>query len=341
MDPYRKRERLFTVAFLLIVAFTVARTVRHGWIEICGGICGVSLAPYQAPYAPEAYRIGIPALTRWIDILFHFKDATLAPALVDFTSCFLALGTFCCLALEKPGAPRDTVGTRRLTLAMFLVFIQFPIGFLYFHQRNETLSTTLFLALALLALSRAKTNNLWLALLFAATAAQAFCRADVPFIFGVATILLSLFPKPLADFGSRSANLLRGLGITLIAGGIQAYLTFVRFPNKHYGYEGVMVYHLNLNSTPLSLLALALLPFACIGVLLLKHRMRINSVEALVIASSLLYLPIWFTVGLVAEVRIFVPFLLALCIVAARVAASYLATTIPSAAPTSIPEPES
>ena len=324
MNNYLKREKFFTGVFLAIVSFSIARTMRHGWIDLCGGVCPVSLAPYQATYAPEAYRIGVPALTRWLNIALHFKDATISLALVDFVSVFSALIIFSYFAVEAPTSFAGNRYKRLLKLAMFLAFIQFPIGYVYFHQRPETLPATFFIAFALFCLSRARRSPLWMLLLFAETATQAFMRADVPFIFGVATILLSLFPGILSGFGSRSATLIRGFGVTLIAGGIQAYLAFIRFPDKHYGPEHAVVLHLNLNATSLSLLLLSILPFALIAALVILHHIRLSSAEALILTASTIYVPVWFTVGLVAEVRIFVPFLLALCVVAARVSVAYL-----------------
>lgn len=324
LDTYLRRERLFAGAFLLIVSFNLARSIRHGWIEMCGGFCPVSLDAYQATYAPEAYRIGIPNFTRWMNIAFHFHDGTMAGAIIDFLCSFCALSIFCFFAIEGLSATREKVATRIATLAAFLAFIQFPIGFVFFHQRGETLPTTLFIALALLCLSKAKDSGLWLILLYLATACQSFMQADVPFIFGVAVVLLSLFRSPLATFGSRAANLLRGMGVLLVAGGIQAYLQFIRFPDKHYGPEHAVVFKLNLNPTPLGLFVLALLPFALIVVLLIRRTMSLTPAEAIALTASAIYLPVWFTVGLISEVRIFVPFLLALCVVAARVSTSYL-----------------
>jgi hypothetical protein len=327
-NTYLKRERSFAGIFLFIVSFTIARTIRHGSILFCGGPCPVVLYPPESPWAPDVYRVGMNTVTRWINILFHFKDATMATAMIDFVSTFLGLTILCYLAVEGLGALRETLTPRIATFGLFLAFIQFPIGFIYYQGRAETLPTFLFVAVALLCLSKGKdqisNSYLWMLLLFAATAAQSFFRADVPFIVGIATILLSLVPGALADLGSTSGNLLRGAGITLISGGIQAYLKWIRFPNAHYGAEHAIVLKFNLNPTPLSLLALCLLPFVWMAVLVIRRRIHLTSVEKLIVAASAIYLPIWFTMGMATEVRIFVPFLLALCVVAARVSASYL-----------------
>lgn len=327
-DAYFKRERSFAGIFLFIVSFTIARTIRHGSILYCGGPCPVVLYPPQSPWAPDVYRVGVNTVGRWINLLFHFKDATIATAMMDFVSAFVGLAILCSLAVEGLSTLRASIAARIATLGLFLAFIQFPIGFIYYQGRAETLPTFLFVAVALLCLSKGKDQGsngyLWTLLLFAAAAGQSFFRADVPFIVGIASILLSLVPGALADLGTTSMNLLRGAGVTLISGGIQAYLKWVRFPNAHYGAEHAIVLKFNLNPTPLSLLALCLLPFIWMAVLVLRRRIPLTSVEKLIVAASAIYLPIWFTVGMATEVRIFVPFLLPLCVVAARVSAAYL-----------------
>jgi hypothetical protein len=338
-DTYLKRERFFAGTFLLILAFSIARTVRHNWIVLCGGFCPVNLYPPESPWAPDVYRVGIATLTRWINLLFHFKDATISTGIIDFVSAFVALAILCYLAVDGLSTLRESIAARIATLGLFLAFIQFPIGFIYYQQRAETLPTLLFIAVAVLCLSKGRHTSgrgvLWIALLFIATAAQSFFRADVPFIVGIATVLLSLIPGVLDELGSRSSNLLRGVGVTLISGAVQAYLKWIRFPNKPYGSEGAIVLHYNLNATGLSLLALCLAPFLLVAVLAIRRRIHLTSVEVLITTTSAIYLPIWCTVAMITEVRIFVPFLIALCVVAARVSAAYLLskTVLSSPAP--------
>jgi hypothetical protein len=70
--------------------------------------------------------------------------------------------------------------------------------------------------------------------------------------------------------------------------------------------------------------AIAVFPFLVLGAFLIVKRTRLRMVDALAVTAAALYLPLWFAVGIVAEVRIFVPFLLALCMVAARVFGVYV-----------------
>ena len=112
-NTYLKRERSFAGIFLFIVSFTIARTIRHGSILFCGGPCPVVLYPPESPWAPDVYRVGMNTVTRWINILFHFKDATMATAMIDFVSTFLGLTILCYLAVEGLGALRETLAVQK------------------------------------------------------------------------------------------------------------------------------------------------------------------------------------------------------------------------------------
>jgi hypothetical protein len=57
---------------------------------------------------------------------------------------------------------------------------------------------------------------------------------------------------------------------------------------------------------------LALLPFWLLLGLVVSKRYRPGMVTAMLLTSALLYLPLWATVGLLDEVRIFLPFAFAL-----------------------------
>jgi hypothetical protein len=68
------------------------------------------------------------------------------------------------------------------------------------------------------------------------------------------------------------------------------------------------------------------LPFLLFSIVLIVKRPPLNLMDKVVIVSSILYLPLWITVGSVSEVRIYVPFLFALSMVVAKVSASFLSS---------------
>jgi hypothetical protein len=276
-------------------------------------------------YAPDAYRVAIPALGRLLLRMFRLKDPTGVAAALDFFFSFFALYLFYRLATDDSPFPKGERTQRIVIVALFLAFVQFPIAWVVPWRRPETLPSAFFLAFALFCLARARKGIIWSVLLLAAAAWQAFVRFDVAFVFGIALVLLSLGRRTLEEFGSRSSNLLRGICITVIVGAVQGYLQLIRFPHLQY-WPGVDVVQFknNLQLHDLSNCVIALFPFLLLAIFLVMKRIRLQAIDAVVVASSALYFPLWFTVGVAAEVRIYVPFMMALCVVAARVAASFL-----------------
>jgi hypothetical protein len=114
--------------------------------------------------------------------------------------------------------------------------------------------------------------------------------------------------------------------VAVVAAGVQMYLQFIRFPHLAYP-PGTAVVQLSNNLHPHNLwpFGIALLPFLLLGAFLIYRRPPLRSIDVLAVAVAAMYLPLWFTVGRSAEVRIFVPFLMVLCMVAARVFGGYVA----------------
>jgi hypothetical protein len=113
--------------------------------------------------------------------------------------------------------------------------------------------------------------------------------------------------------------------VMVISGTIQAYLQFVRLPHLgHPPNTKIVQFTSNLTIHNLEVFTIALLPYLVFLVFWIIKRAALNHIETAVVVSSVLYLPLWFTVGVISEVRIYVPFLLALSMVVARVSATIL-----------------
>jgi hypothetical protein len=331
-----RRQRTFVRVFLLLVCLVLARFVHDGWVRALSDTARCPPAPGTPVYfpftpaptvlhAPEAYRIAIPALGRLLIRIFHVKSPAYVAATLDFIFAFLALNLFCRLTGADVARAEDGHTERILTPVLFLGFIQFSLVWVVPWQRPETLPSALFLAVSLLSVARAPERGVWSAVLLMAAVCQTFVRSDVAFIFGIALVAFSLTGNASKSLGSRRSNLIKGLSVTLIAGGGEAYLQFVRYPHLHY-WPGtdVIQFRNNLHFHNLSNCVLALLPFLLLGVVVAVKRIRLSGIDTLILISSVLYLALWFTVGIVQEVRIYVPFLLALCVVAARTSALLL-----------------
>jgi hypothetical protein len=313
-----RRERIFVGIFLFAMCLTLAYFVQSAWSA--GENAAVrSDQPVSGLYAPDAYRVAMPALADFLQRV-HPGGRPFMSALCDFCFFFAALFLLYRLTVDDLTPPDVGLLERTTVVAIFLAFLQFPIAWVIPWQRPETAPTALYLAFALFCVSRRSRQGRWFGLLLAATALQSFVRADAPFVFGAALLLLSFGGDRLRPFGSRLSSVLKAGLVAVVAAGGQMYLQFIRFPHLTYP-PGTAVVQLINNLHPHNLwpFGIAVLPFLLLAAFLIDRRPKLRSVDTLAVAAAGLYLPLWFTVGRSAEVRIFVPFMLALCMVAARV----------------------
>jgi hypothetical protein len=299
---------------LIAVCATLARLIHEHWY-----LSAVGRSLFESPanrYAPETYRVAIPALGRLVVHSFHLSNAAAVAAAMDFWFAFFALYLLYRL-LDTQSA--DTPN-RPAAVGLFLAFLCFPIMWVVPWMRIETVPTAFYLASALSLICQSARRAWCTWVLLALTVWQGFVRFDVPFVLGVALVFVSLTKTGEVWFGSRLLSALRGMAMAFLAVMVQLYLQRVRYPNARYEPK-VPIIKLGVNLEPhnLASLLLALLPvFLIAGVFLIK-RPRLNAMDLLTITASALYLPLWLTVGLAAEVRIYVPFLMALSVVAARI----------------------
>jgi hypothetical protein len=323
-----RRERICVCIFLLAVCLTLAYFVRAAWAA-GESPTGRSDQPVAVLYAPDSYRVAMPALA---DVLqrVYAGDRPSMSALCDFCFFFAALFLLYRLTVDDLTPPAAGLLQRTAVVAIFLAFLQFPIAWVVPWQRPETAPTAFYLAFALFCVSRTSQQRIWFVLLLAATVLQGFVRSDVPFVFGIALLLLNLGGDKMRPFGSRLSIALKAGLVAVAAAGVQMYLQFVRFPHLAYP-PGTAVIQLSNNLHPHNLwpFGIALLPFLLLAAFLIYRRPPLRPplrpLDALAVAVAGLYLPLWFTVGRSAEVRIFVPCLMALCMVAARVFGGSLA----------------
>ena len=332
------RERAFVKVFLAAVFLALAHFIHTSYFT--GYSMGVSSLPQPSnlsrpalatAHAPEAYRVAIPALNKFLVRMFHAHDPTAIAAALDFV--FGSIASYLLYRVAVAGFPATgaRMKERLLVVAFFLAFLQLAFPWVVHLQRPETLPSALFLAIALYCLTRSGEGVTWSLVLLAAAAIQGFIRADVPFTFGIGLALASLMGDNLAAFGSRYSTLLKGIGIALVSGAAQAYLQLVRFPHLTYmPGTSVIQFRNNFGLHNLSNCLIAIFPYLALGCLLIIKRVRLDAVDTVVVVVSLVYLPVWFTVGLVDEVRIYVPFLMLLSVVAAKCLTSCILGDEPS-----------
>jgi hypothetical protein len=323
-----KQERFVTGAFLFCLCLQLAHFVHTAWFFYLPQITASPAAHPAVLYAPAAYRLALPFLIGWVGRAFHIHDSAAVMAAFDLITGFIALYLLYRLTVTFSPGEQETPSNRVIRILCFLAVIQFPLAWVVPWQRPETLPSTLFLAISLFSLAHIQTDKRWFLPLMAAALCQAFIRADVPFIFGVAVFLVGLGACFKHEIRAGRQYLIAGALIAFLSAAAQAYLQFIRYPHLSYPPD-TQVIQLRSNLTPhnIEIFILALLPFLLFSIVLIVKRPPLNLMDKVVVVSSILYLPLWFTVGSISEVRIYVPFLFALSMVVAKISASFLSSS--------------
>ena len=262
--------------------------------------------------APWQYRIGVWEVVKWLHRWFHFKayDAlTLIDVLCLALSLWLVLRVLRNFEAYKIASPL----TQWLTTAGVLFLAEYYLVWGHWFQTEDTLPSILFvtLSLALACGEIVRSRVLACLLLVCLGGIQGFIRADVAVVLHTGFFLAVLFNGKAVPLG-RGWQTATSLLAALAAGCVQLYLMLVRFPNARYGPEGVFQLMNNLKPEMWATMLLATLPFWLLLGLIASKRYRPDAVMAMILTSSLLYFPLWATVGLLDEVRIFLPFAFAL-----------------------------
>jgi hypothetical protein len=150
---------------------------------------------------------------------------------------------------------------------------------------------------------------------------QAFVRADVALALHLGVLLVCLTEAGQGFALSRWLQAVTSMVGVMLAVGIQYWLMRRVFPQANYGDTPVLQLFLNLKS-PESLVPflLFLAPFTWTAVMLMRRGYRVGSAEIGMFTGAVIFLGMWVTVGRIAEVRIFLPFALALTPLTAGIA---------------------
>ena len=273
-------------------------------------------------YAPDAYRVGIPILGRAIVVLTQTVHPSWVAAGID-AGFFLLAGSVLYRVVSAGWG--ESAGARRLATAVFLLLIQFPLQWVLPWHRSETMAVAAYLAVALWSVQHSRTSRFWWLILLGATALQATVRTDVPLVLGISLTLVAAMGRG-RSLAPRRAMLAVGAAVAALTLGGQLLLQGVIFPHLSYP-PGVPKIQLgyNLHGHNLAVLATALFPFAVFFFFKSRRWVAADDLSAVVCLSAVLYLLLWFVVGIFAEVRLYVPFLFALSAIVARGAGRHFA----------------
>jgi len=300
--------------------------------------------------APSQYRIGVIDTAYFLARHLHVgMRHTLA--LLDVISGMVAVFALF-LVLQRSAVYRKArVATQWFGAASFIILVQFYLAWLLWYQRPETLPTAAILALALLlvavkppgpesgraiAAGTVGTAGIVLGLLLLAMA-QGFIRADVAFALHLGILLVCLTSAGKGFALPRGVQAGTSMVAMLLALGIQYYLMKRVYPQANYGDTPVLQLFLNLKS-PLAFapFLLFLLPTGWTAVMLTRRLYQVESAGVGIFTAAVIFLGMWVVVGKIAEVRIFLPFALALAPVTAELAIERFVSDAGSEAPAAV-----
>lgn len=265
--------------------------------------------------APQQYRV-LVVRTAWF--LHHHSRLQMrhAFALLDTLSAFGCCFLLLYLMEQTDVFRRSEPVARSLAHASFLFLCGYYLIWLTWYQRPETLPTALGLS-AMLWLSSVIPKNAAVQLAVAtATLAvatvQALIRADVAVAFYSAVAVTSMLPFGARMPQRRSFLLPTSLAAILLAAGTQWVLMHVVYPRATYG--DTAVFQLRYNLSPQSLLTVFVFAAPVFWTAWSAWNSRDSAPVpflTLMLAAGL-FLPLWAIVGRIQEVRIFLPFAIAL-----------------------------
>jgi hypothetical protein len=268
--------------------------------------------------APNQYRIGVIDTAHFLARHTHLGLRHALTA-VDVVAGFIALFALFLVLRRSAVYSEASVGRQWFGAAGFVILVQFYLAWLLWYQRPETLPTAALLAVALvllavkLPLPKPLATIVPVVGLLLLAVAQGFVRADVAFALHVGVLLVCLTPAGNGFALPRGVQSGTSLVAVLVAVGIQYDLMKRMYPQASYGDTPVFQLLLNLRA-PVGYLPFLvfLVPFAWTAAMLARRRYQAEGAGIAMFTAAVIFLGMWVTVGRIREVRIFMPFALAL-----------------------------
>ena len=314
-----------------------AKTIRRLLFVVLIGTCFLNYWEYSKAFhsdpdifnlflrgggnAPQQYRVGVIQLANLMSQ--HSRlGVRHGIALIDCISAFLAVFLLFSLLQRALMARAASRQTQWITYGSYLFLVQLYCSWMFWYQRPETFTTAASAALLLWLLTPhpGLSSRARYPLLLAGTVliafAQGLVRADVVITLQAGVLLICLFTPGEGLALPRWMQAGTSLLAILIAGGVQLYLMRVVYPNAKYG--DIPIFQLKLNVTD----TLRLVPFFLFMTpyfWLLRQwskrppkRSLLDRPSIALLPGSILFLLLWCFLGRLDEVRIMLPFTLAL-----------------------------
>ena len=273
--------------------------------------------------APEQYRIAVKFAAWWM--VQHFGWAfrhgfTLIDVVSSLTAVFLLYDL-----LQRRGSVRAaSVELQWFASAAFIALLFFYLVWVGFgsYFRPETLPNTALAAVMLWLwaswdrITVRKFGHLWVPIgLILASALQGWIRADLAFVLNAGIFVGYLVRQRTGRVQHAGWKLTVSLLCSVIAAGSQLYIMRVKYPHASYGPIPILMIKHDLRQ-PLTFppFLCFMVPIAWTFVRFWRYRNQATGEDSdlgLVI-GSMMYVVLWVVLGKLDEVRIFIPFALAL-----------------------------
>jgi hypothetical protein len=276
------------------------------WMDVVSGTA----------HAPGQYRIGVVDTAYFLARHTHLElRHTLA--VLDVIAGLIAVFTLFLVLRRSPVYRRASLAAEWFGAASFVVLVQFYLAWLLWYQKPETLPTAAMLSLALLLLTVRLPDRLGTIVpvvgLLLLAGVQGFVRADAAFALHAGILVVCLTPAGRRFALPRWLQAGTSLVAAVLAMGIQYWLMRRVYPQANYGDTQVLQLFLNLKSPEKFVpFLLFLVPFAWTAVMLTRRRYQADSAGIGMFTAAVIFLAMWVTVARIGEVRIFLPFALAL-----------------------------
>ncbi len=310
----QRLANFFLFAILLATAFLNNWEYRRGfqvkpdaYLDVVRG----------AAHAPDQYRVGVidPAVS-----IARHGGLLLENVLtvVDFVAVAAALCLLLSLLRRSDSYAAAKDAGRVAAEVTFLLLAEYYLVWLLWYHRPETLTAAALLAAGSYLITRplaAGGMGRWLAGtgLILVTAAQSLVRADVALTFNLGILIVALL-QPKATFAMpRRQMAATAAGGACTAAAIQYLLMHRIFPNAGYGDTPVFQLRHNLvNYVGYLPFFVFMAPVLWTAWQALGKRLKVSAPDASLLIGSFIFVGMWAVVGVLQEVRIFMPFALAL-----------------------------
>lgn len=310
--PVLLRRYTICISLLLVAAFTFLDYWEYSKAHHMDPQ-GIELLASGHGEAPAQYRVAAIYTAKFLSHAVHGHLAYRHFfAIFDFI-CALGASLLVCKLLFRTKAFFEASPTSQILRAMILMGLSlYYFTWSMWYQRPETWMSTLFVVASLFVVSKVRSAAIAFPTLVILGAIQGFVRADVAILFHFG-LFIYLIIRGSRDFPAGRAVLVSASCLSgLLSTAILWILMHQIFPHATYGKTQVFQLFANLWPNQFVPFLIFFTPTLYTYLRIRKSGTSTSGPEDAFRLSAVLYLASWVLVGLIQEVRIFVPFAFAL-----------------------------